>query len=608
MTPVASARSPAPEPAVPAAPTTAGPRPVRPRGLWAAWDLAADRPSDRPSDRPRCLAAAGRVFAAAEAARSLGLPAATPLAPLVAAAVGRWGGEGAAARLQGSAAWAVWEPARRRLWVCRDRLGHRGVVYARRGDLLVVGVDAAAVLERAGLAADPDLLSAADHLHGRFPRPGRTYHRHLASLPPGHLLEATAGGFRVSPYWRLEPGPVLAEGEMTAAVAAALERVVPDHLGDGRPLLTLSGGLDTSSLAAVCRGAVSQDRPHRPLDALTWTFAGLPEADETALACATAHHLGLRHHRLAASHRVTWGAAADLAPAFDSPFCHHYEGLWRDTCRWARQRGFTTLVTGNGGDHLFGFGGVGAYAYPDLLLTGRWLTLGRQVVRHARARRAAPWRILDLDLLRPLAHLALDRWAPGHRARRHAVPWLGAEGGRRLATAPEPAARREDRVLLPGRRQRLAMLRDGGVDAFLVEMARRGEAWGVEMAHPLLDHRLFELAARLPGTAFHRAGLYKPVLRDAMAGRLPAAVLGRRRSASVAGLFRRGLARRRREVEALLAGGLRSADLGLVEPAALETAWRQHLAGGRDSRFWHALTLEAWLRRHHDGAGGGGVP
>lgn len=589
-----------------------------------AWAAASTGSSAR---APRCLAAAGRLLDDGSLAAHLGLSPATPLPDLLATAVARLGAPATAARVRGTLSWAVWEPARRRLWVCRDRLGHQGVVHARRGGRVAVGVEAGPVLAAAGhgSAGDadvapqlaPDLLAAFDHLHGRFPRAGRTYHQHLESLPPGHLFLASPRGVEVAPYWRLEAGPVLGEGEMVDAVAETLERVVADHLGGGlaapgwpgggSPLLSLSGGLDTPSLAAVARGL----DPERPLDAFTWTFPGMPEADEEGAAVAVAAKLGLRHHLMPSAHRVTWGDEEDLAPAFDSPFCHYYEGLWRHTLRWARQRGFASLVTGTGGDHLFGFGGIGAYAYPDLLLTGRWLTLGRQLALHAQGSHASPARILDLDLLRPLAHLALGSLTSAVRslAARRGVPWLGPEGRRLLGEAGHgglagAGAAAEDGRLLPGRRHRLAMLRHGGVDAFLVEMGRRGSRWGVELRHPYLDARLFELAARLPGTAFHRAGLYKPVLRDAMAGRLPPAVLAQRRKASSSALFHRGMRRRRRrEVEDLL-HDMRAADLGLVEPAPLKAAWEGYRAGGRDTRFWHALTLEAWLRCH-GGRGGG---
>jgi len=528
-------------------------------------------------------------------ARSLSLPATTAFPALLSAALQRFGPGGAARRVRGTVSWAAWDPRLRRLWICRDRMGRRPVVFARRGGRLVVGDDARAVLAAAGLAATVDLAAAVEHLHGRFPRAGDTYHRQLSSLPPGHLLEATPEGLSVARYWRVEPGRPLPEAEVVEAVSATLRRVVADHLSAEGTLLSLSGGLDTPTLAAVHRAL----HPDASIEAFTWTFPGMPEADEEAAAGAVARRLGLRHHRWPASARVTWEEDEDLEPAFDSPFCHYFEALWRRTFQRARRLGFRRLATGVGGDHLFGYGGMGAYAYPDLLLTGRWLTLGRGLAAHARSSPASLRRILDVTLARPLAHHAL--WAvlgirrpPGCAA----VAWLGAEGRRLLSRNGHAPAGARPPFLLPGRVQRLRMLRHGGVDGFLVEMGRRGAAHGVELCHPLLDSRLFELAARLPSTAFQRAGLYKPVLRDAMAGYLPAVVLERRRKATSQGLFDAGMrGRRRREVEELLTG-MRAADLGLVDPTALRAAYLSYLDGGGDTRFWHALTLERWLRRH----------
>jgi asparagine synthase (glutamine-hydrolysing) len=131
------------------------------------------------------------------------------------------------------------------------------------------------------------------------------------------------------------------------------------------------------------------------------------------------------------------------------------------------------------------------------------------------------------------------------------------------------------------------------------QLTRQAAEHGIELRQPLRDHRLIEFAATLPPDQVFRAGQWKFVLRNAMAGRLPGEVLSHRRKIVPDSIFRRGLWERERDRVRDLFVDMRAADLGLVEPATLRAAYERYFEGpGGDSRFWQALTLESWLRRH----------
>jgi asparagine synthase (glutamine-hydrolysing) len=126
-------------------------------------------------------------------------------------------------------------------------------------------------------------------------------------------------------------------------------------------------------------------------------------------------------------------------------------------------------------------------------------------------------------------------------------------------------------------------------------------AHGLEVRSPLLEHRLVELAARVPTRLKRRAGVGKRILREAFAGMLPPEILRRGKAGfgvPVAEWFRgplRGLARE-------LVAGSRLAERGLFREDALRRILDEHLAERADHghRLWTLAAFELWAREYLD--------
>jgi asparagine synthase (glutamine-hydrolysing) len=127
---------------------------------------------------------------------------------------------------------------------------------------------------------------------------------------------------------------------------------------------------------------------------------------------------------------------------------------------------------------------------------------------------------------------------------------------------------------------------------------RMSMAWSVESRVPLLDHRIVELAARMPSWLKVRGGWSKAVLRDAMRGTTPDEILDRKDKKGypvpTSLWFRRELAGYLRSV--LVDAPLRSESL--VDSRALREAVEQHQSGRADhgGLLWRALNAELWFR------------
>jgi asparagine synthase (glutamine-hydrolysing) len=129
-------------------------------------------------------------------------------------------------------------------------------------------------------------------------------------------------------------------------------------------------------------------------------------------------------------------------------------------------------------------------------------------------------------------------------------------------------------------------------------------ATSVESRVPFLDHELVEFAARLPDE-WKLSGLTtKRVLREAMKGLLPDAILNRPKmgfpvpfSAWTRGSWNQVV----RDV--LL--DRRSRERGIIEPAAVDRLLRDHATSAIDAgdRIWSLLNLELWYRTFIDGEG-----
>ncbi len=186
------------------------------------------------------------------------------------------------ARLRGMFAFAIVDLTRRAVYVVRDRLGLKPVVYAHRPDGFAFASTVRALLP--WLPADARAFSAeaidAYLAHRTIPAP-RTILASASRLPPAHWLryDLASGVLETREYWRPEPSD---EAWLPTLDAAIRMRTVAD-----RPLgLFLSSGVDSSAIA--CRlAAMGFNR----LQSFTAAFPGTA-FDESAEARASAARLG----------------------------------------------------------------------------------------------------------------------------------------------------------------------------------------------------------------------------------------------------------------------------------------------------------------------------
>jgi asparagine synthase (glutamine-hydrolysing) len=554
------------------------------------------------------------------------------------AAIAHWGLEEALSRSIGMFALALWDRGRGVLSLARDRLGEKPLYYGWAGEVFVFGSELKALQAHPDFDAEISRDALVHYLsHAYVPAPFSiwqgVYKLPPASIltiegrppvaPPTHPLRAGDAHetIEVRRYWSLadavEAGArdqITDEAEALARLEEALDQAVRRQMIADVPLgAFLSGGIDSSAIAALM-----QRNSAAPVRTFT---VGFDEVgfDETPHARAVARHLGTAHTEIRVTDTEARGVIPSLPELYDEPFADSSQIPTHLICRAARSE-VTVALSGDAGDELFG--GYNSYFWhPRVWGKFNWLSFGRRKAlgRAIEAVPVAAWDFLGdaVGLVRPKSLAGVSVGDKAHKlASRLKVVRTPADLHLDLVTQwRDPSAMLQRSGSDDGWRSSLfddpapgigvedvqaeMMFRDSITylpDDILCKVDRAAMAVALETRLPFLDHAVVELAWRLPMAMKIRGDTSKWALREILYRHVPRALIERPKSGFgiPIGQWLRGPLRE--WAEALL--DLRRIEReGYLNPAPIETAWREHLSGRRDwtIRLWTILMFQAWL-------------
>jgi asparagine synthase (glutamine-hydrolysing) len=441
-----------------------------------------------------------------------------------------WGVMPAVQRMAGQFAFALWDRQARLLHLVRDRFGEKPLYYGRLGQTLLFGSELKALRAHPAFKTDIDRDALALYArHNYIPAPLSIY-RGIGKLLPGHIATINATGeIAVEPYWQL--AEAVAEGrrnplvgsdaELASAMEARLSSTIGEEMVADVPLgALLSGGIDSTAVVALM-----QQQSRRPVLTFTIGFdaAGFNEAEH---AKAVARHLGTEHHEL----YLRADQARDVIPLlpamYDEPFADSSQIPTFLVSQMAR-RHVTVALSGDGGDEIFG--GYARYAQARDL----WGTTSRV---------PGALRALAGAVLEPLA-TQTGRFEITSQLLRQPSPLAAYEllmsqwsrPSRLVLGGTEPAARKLSAVPMPpglGFVEQMMYLDSLNYlpDDIMVKVDRASMAVSLETRAPMLDHRVAELAWRLPFDAKVRGSVTKWVLREIVYRHVPRELVDRPKS------------------------------------------------------------------------------
>jgi asparagine synthase (glutamine-hydrolysing) len=529
-------------------------------------------------------------------------------------------GEDCLTSLDGMFALGIWDAARDRLVLARDRMGKKPLYYTVVGGRLLFASEIKALLAHPDVRRDIDPEGLNLYLtFGNVPAP-HTLFLGIKKLPAAHrLLCDRFGNLRIERYWSAvaeNPWPArVDEKEAVGHVRDLLSAAVKKRMMADVPVgAFLSGGVDSSANVALMSRLVD-----RPLQTYSVGFEGFGPKEnfhDLPYARQVAKLFNCDHHEL----MVTADECRDYLPELvyqqdepiGDPACLPMHFL----CRQARRDGVIVVLVGEGSDEVFG--GYGDMAHI-LNVSSRRFDQIRRLPRFVRAGLHEASRLMRApagrtDLLRrardghPLYWgldvvfwdnekrrlLTDEAWTRlGEHRRSQAGELLGDVYADLLARQPNADFLQQMSVV--EMHNRLPEL-------LLMRVDKLSMAHSIEARAPFLDSTLAAYGLSLPSALKIKGQIGKYVLKTALRGVLPDEVLDRTKQG-----FRVPL-------PAWLRGPLASwakaqifesplAERGFFNHGYVDEMWRRHLGDVQDHSFdlWCLVNLGAWYARWIEG-------
>lgn len=513
--------------------------------------------------------------------------------------------------LRGMFALAIWDERNHTLFLARDRLGKKPLVYRHEAQRLLFASELKAILQVPGVPREIDPRALDEYLTYQYVPHPHCMLQGFSKLPPAHWAMYRDGKLEIQRYWR--PG---FEGEVAkpqSTTSADLARQLRETLTEAVRLRLrsdvplgafLSGGVDSTIIAGLM-----QQLSERPVQTFSIGFP-VKQFDERSYARLAAEHLHTEHHE-----HVVEPQALSILPKlvrhYDEPFADSSAIPTMYLSEMTRKH-VTVALSGDGGDELF----AGYERYRAVRIAETFDRLPR-VLR--RAITAPLWQRIPASVQQKSKRRRLKRLlsALGESPERRYLKWISIFDD----------ARRADLYTDDFRRQL------DGADAADFLLAAYGEcpsrdfvtrttcadvltylpcdilnkvdiasmAYGLEVRCPFLDHEVVQFAAALSIDQKLRGGRGKRLLLETFSDLLPPAIQTRPKMGFGVPLdswFRH-------ELKPLLHDVLldpRSLGRNLFRPAAVEQLVTEHVTSKWDHsyRLWSFLVLELWQQTYLD--------
>jgi len=508
-------------------------------------------------------------------------------------------GEEMLRELNGMFAFAIWDDAKGRLFIARDRLGEKPLYYWQGRERFAFASEMKAFLKLADFTPKLRRAAVAEYLtYGYVPHP-HSILEEVGKLPPAHYAIVEKGAVRLQRYWQpFGEKSSLRYEEAEERLRELLADSVRMRLVSDAPLgAFLSGGVDSSVVVGLMAGASEKVK--------TFTIGFDDERyDERRYARAVAEKFRTEH--------IAEVVRPNAAAIFEKLIWHLDEPLADSSAvptyvlSQLAARSVKVALSGDGGDECF-------LGYPRY--TALWL--GAQLDRLPKFLRrlvfGAWWRKIP-----PSAEQKglMHRWkrfiAAGNKgALERFGGWISifdAESERRILTTEfrDSLSSEENRLEFKryAKESRSVFANASGFDLeyylpcdLMPKVDRTSMAHGLEVRAPFLDHRVVEFAMSLPDGFKMKCGSGKRLVRSAFWDILPETIR-KRGKMGFAMPVGKWLRNELREMAGdLLRKGL-LVQRHVICPNAMEALLAEHAEGRGDhgARLWSLLCLEQWLR------------
>lgn len=440
---------------------------------------------------------------------------------------------------RGMFAFGLWDARSRQLWLVRDRLGIKPLYYAEIGGRLCFASEIKALLVDPALPRQINEDALFHYLSFLATPAPETLFKGVRKLASGSMLVAAPGkGVRGWRYWdAIEAAEPVAgdDGEIAERLLSELRRSVRLRKVSDVPVgVFLSGGIDSSTIAALF-----SEGDAAPVKTFSIGYDSDYGSYQNELhhAREVARLIGADHHEIRLERRDLFEFLPRMVELQDEPIADpvclpvHY------LSRLARDHGVVVAQVGEGSDELF-------WGYPN------WKRALRLQQFDSRLPVPAVLKRLGLAGLRTWRKAGTQPYDWLERAAR-GIPifWGGAEGfsaaGKQQLLAPalrrrfdgrssweaiEPIYQRfisASEVPSPLNWMSYLDLNLRLPELLLMRVDKMSMGASLEARVPFLDHELVAFAMGIPERAKTRNGVLKALLKRAVRGVIPDAIIDR---------------------------------------------------------------------------------
>jgi asparagine synthase (glutamine-hydrolysing) len=510
-------------------------------------------------------------------------------------------GPNAVKRLNGMFAFAIWDENINRLWICRDRIGIKPLVYYWDGKHFTFASEIKALLTDPNISKELDYEALQLYLAFNYVPAPYTIFKGIKKLEPGKYLLLENGNVEIKTYW--EPpdsvDPVIASlpvedqiEQFKGPLYEGINDAVSSRMIADVPLgAFLSGGIDSSIIVALMARASS-----RPVKTFSIGFKDDPLYDETHYAREVSERYGTDHHEFKLGYKDMLDVLPDVISTFDEPF--------------ADSSAIPTYIVG--GDELFaGYRSyLSEYWYarymqiPGLFRKGLIENLIKvlpdsrdvKILEHIRrlkkfikaTKGSFSERLLALKEVFPeeiRKNLLLNNHNNGNRSRDLSLGWinklLGCYNGDRINS-----------ILYSD-------LKDSLPGDMLTKVDWMSMKNSLEVRVPLLDHRVVELAFKMKGSLKLNNGRTKYILKEAFKDLLPSSLYNRPKAGFEVPISRWLKTDLKFLIDQYLAKE-KLREQGIFDFEIVDNLIQKHLSNKTDTSWmlWNLIVFQHWYQNY----------
>jgi asparagine synthase (glutamine-hydrolysing) len=433
-----------------------------------------------------------------------------------------WGAE-FPRHILGNYSFVLWDSRQSLMVAARDHMGQQPIYYAHVGDFLLVSNELTALRCHAAVSSELDPLAVADFLMLVMPYAhDRTFSifRDIRRLPAAHILTArldaanNVSTVETRRYWKLPTDQKMiryrTEGEYLEHYRHVLRLAVKDRMHTEKVVISLSGGVDSSNIAATAVELIQTGQVNAELAGMTGVFNHVHPDTEHYYSSIVARYLKIPQHVVHLdNHLFVQPLSLTAEPAYTI-----HTGYFEAGGRLMGQLGSVSL-SGQGADEVFLetplYDSLRGMPFPKAVEYYAWLW---RYLKH----RPPLWGLLP--------RLNPRRWLRKQTPNNFGFPeWLNPD-----FSAKYHLHERWNEVWNPPTGA-THPVNPGAYDAILwpewntrVEMLKPIDFMPPISTYVFLDLRMIDFALSLPSYPWFQR---KYIERRAMQGRLPAATLKR---------------------------------------------------------------------------------